>query len=668
VNNKSIIILGDSTSMTVGVEKASYLFLLSSMKIWPSNTKIINCSMPGFTSTDACAFFFNNIDSFGGIKSVIIYLGNCDTMSSELNKGKYTFKRQIQSKLSLIFKKKYKKVKLKNRLTYMEWDSNFDGEIESPVSVTDFSYNISRIVKFCNNKNISVVLVNPIAHKNFPSGTGKGNFIFYNYMDISDDMSEQLIVPDKRFAEALRCYRDGDFLEASRLYKDILANTSELSENLEYQTIIVNNYAICMAKCGNYSEAEQLLNLMLKERGCRREIILYNLAVLAKVQGDTHLYSKLLTESYESDKSMYRIRQLYKNAIDAISNEYKSVRTINMADFIDDHDFVDHCHLLPSAQKKFANVLKDLLSHPELQGNSNMEISNFLYNPEYGLGDNQTFNEYFRVHSSIPESKIKEAFLSILEGVKSSGADYVIPDDLPTDIKYAIEYYQRHPCFKRLYDIAVAEPKYQTDVGRFPELFLTRYIIPYVKEIENKAKLNELFSIELKLLRNSDDLINLLPNRIKVLGFVSPPEIENSYASEWCDLIITNVCNELRKHLEKKNQIGNRLKSTIYWYFRETLRFGSHSRVSMRYERLILEYTTEALAVAVVLKHSDDKKIKVISKLITLVEDVTNVHEDYCSNYNPDVDNAELLEIYDSQLGHQLKALFNIISDNSIQL
>ena len=71
----------------------------------------------------------------------------------------------------------------------------------------------------------------------------------------------------------------------------------------------------------------------------------------------------------------------------------------------------------------------------------------------------------------------------------------------------------------------------------------------------------------------------------------------------------------LIQHLINGNQIYNRTKATIFWYVRETLRFGSHSRYSMRYDRLTLEYIAEGLALAKILNHNlGNKKTQVINK------------------------------------------------------
>ena len=54
------LILGDSTSTTIGGGTVSYPNLLSQNKIWPNGTTLINCSLPGLTSADLCTIFFKD--------------------------------------------------------------------------------------------------------------------------------------------------------------------------------------------------------------------------------------------------------------------------------------------------------------------------------------------------------------------------------------------------------------------------------------------------------------------------------------------------------------------------------------------------------------------------------------------------------------------------------
>ncbi len=203
--NSSVVILGDSTSMSIGIDGVSYPYLLSELEIWQEGTQLINCSLPGLTSADLCSFFFNNLDSFGDVHAVVVYTGNCDTMSSELKRVKYSRFYQYGKKISQVISSK-KPLKLKNKLLHFKWNNAFNQDIEATTTIGNFTFNIERVVSYCVKRSIQVVLINPIAHKHFPSGGGGGNFSFYHYYDVDDKLSKSLDIEDKRFIEAYQYF------------------------------------------------------------------------------------------------------------------------------------------------------------------------------------------------------------------------------------------------------------------------------------------------------------------------------------------------------------------------------------------------------------------------------------------------------------------------------
>ena len=129
----------------------------------------------------------------------------------------------------------------------------------------------------------------------------------------------------------------------------------------------------------------------------------------------------------------------------------------------------------------------------------------------------------------------------------------------------------------------------------------------------------------------------------------------------WIKSILSTCCEQLNNHLSKGSQIDNRLKSTIFWYFREVLRFGSHSRMSMRYERVLLERIVEALAVASVINEGliDKKYNEEIKCLLNSTKEVANIHERYTEKYQPKENNASLSLEYNSELNNFLNKIQN---------
>ena len=515
---KSIIILGDSTSMTIGADHAMYPFKLAEKSIWADGATIINCSLPGFTSADACRFFFEQKHAFGEIKAVIIYLGNCDTMATELPKHKFTPYRSILYRVKKRFGQKIKKInktKRNNKFLYFEWNDNFDQSIETEVPVSMFEYNISRVLDYCERKTICTVLVRPEAHVSFPAGSGKGNFVFYNYLGMNPRLSHRMTSDDSRLIAAAKAYEEGDFSKSADVLKDMLLFPFSSKSSLEYQTLLVNNYATCQASLGAFEEAEYLLQALLNERDVRREIVLYNLSMVSRMRGDEDEFSQRFEDAYEADGSMYRIRESYKNAVDRLASRFKGVKLVDMREIVHDEDFVDHCHPLPYAQDKIADEILKYLDVPNLRGDSPMDIQNILFNPEYSLGNDTEFYRYFNAYSPISDADVRKEMHGLSARLKTQEDEDEWPldliADLPRDMASAFMYYQRHPVFPSLKDAVNAMPGQATDFGRFPELFVCRFMVPFLRHLERSPKLNGLFSQECGVLRRADQLLSILP-------------------------------------------------------------------------------------------------------------------------------------------------------------
>lgn len=635
---KTILILGDSTSMTIGVEKEMYPFHLANMKNWAPGTRIVNCSLPGFTSADACAFFFRNKKELAPLDAVIIYLGNCDAMSSELHKGKYSPLTQVIDGIRAISGRKRGKTHLKNRLLHFEWNNDFDSSIETPESPEDFDYNISRVINACEKMGVAVILVRPQAHFLFPAGIGKGNFLFYKYLGIEDKIADRISIEDERFKSALELQENGKFENAAQAYRDILLTSGPISSNQEYQSLVVNNYAVCAAQMDSLAEAEYLLNLLLKERAARREIILYNLAQISRLKaGTTGEYQRDLMDAYEADRSMYRVRQPYKNTIDRISARFSNVSAIDLKDLAPDEAYVDHCHPLPKVQELIAgHIAQKLRLIPDLKGEEPILIENRLYNPEYALGNMAEFHDYFKTFAPFSPQEIKD-WLNKLE-------------EAPREITTAVEYHLKHPCFPGIKDLTIALPVLPSDVGRFPEYFLFRYLVPYLKVIERSEGLSGLFSPQTGLLRSSQQFLSIIPEAA-ARHIQDDISFDPGYERTRLSAILQKVTTMLLNHLKQGNQVYERLKTTIFWYFRETLRFGSHSRISMRYERVSLEFMAEALAVTAVLDSKLDGKMRYeIERLIGCLEETVAIHESFCRQFALEHDCKDLLGEYDVKL------------------
>lgn len=604
MKENAILILGDSTSMTVGVERFMYPFRLADAARWPESTTFVNCSLPGITSADACAFFFRYLKRSQQPRAVILSVGTCDSMSSEVRKGRYTFARQVGNDLRQRMGISPKRTKLRNRLLHFEWNGELDDSIEHPEAPADFKFNVERVLKSCQARSIPVVLVRPKSNPLCPPGIARGNFAFYAYLGIPAKFSHRLKIPDARFVSAVRLFEESRYEEAAASYRDILSEVGVLSSHPEYPLVVVNNYAVAAAQAGRTEEAESVFHLLLKERGIRREIILFNLAQLSSMTGRIDEYARLLSESYEADISLYRIRRPYLDVLDDLGRKYSSgAWTLDLHRVLDDECFVDHTHALPEGQEQIADTMSTQFDVRGIRGNSKAIIKNVLFNPELSKGNGTEFYAYFRTFAALTPEEIRRVVDRLRQGLDqpSSGAEQAALQSAPQEIREAVEYSLRHPVFPTVSDVLRAGPQYPSDVGRFPELFLVRFLIPYLRAHESEPVLAARFDPAAGILRRSTDLVRVLPDEVVPLVASEIPALAPQVASAYVSRILEKVKTQLFQHLRGGNQVFERLKSTMFFYFRETLRYGSHSRISMRYDRTSLEWAAEALAVVGVL-------------------------------------------------------------------
>ena len=651
--NSNIFILGDSTSMTLGCENHMYPYLLSRMKVWKKNTKIKNFSLAGNTSSDIASLFFNKLKSkIQKDDIVIIYLGNCDAASSEIIKGKYSFYQHVKNKVRVGLSLQKRRRIIKNKLRYYSWDNSFDPDIEFSVRPNNFKYNLKKIIKECNKKNCRVLLIKAEANENFPPGVGKGNFIFYKYVGLEDKLSKNLDIEDKRFIKALKHEENKNYQIALKLYNKILLENCNHTMSQEYSLMIVNNIAVIKVKQKLFKEAEYIFKLLLKEKYCRKEIIYFNLSQLYKLKNNEKQSVKYKVLSYETDASLYRIRKSYKEKIDEIVSEMSNISLIKMKKIVSPSDYLDHCHLTLNGQEKLAKAIIIQLNSMNNKGDKIAKLENTIYNPETFSGNFETFSDYFRVSSRLKKSEIKDKIFEIINEYNSMDLEKQKIIEITSsdyEIDRALKYYIKHPLFEVLLDLKINYPSEPYDIGRFPEFYLTRLIIPYLKQYEIMKKKNCIFKTD--ILRKSGDLEKILFD-FKIKEKDSIEKLSNKKEiSKRVNRIIKKSYLILKQHLENGNQVNERKKTTIFWYFRETLRFGSHSRISMLYERVTLEYVAEGLAVAFLLNmKSKLEKTQEISKLIDYLEKIVITHERFCKAIHKNKDNHSIINNYETNL------------------
>jgi hypothetical protein len=647
---KTILILGDSTSASLGMNQHTHHMILANKNIWPLNTIILNCSMPGMTSADCNAFYKKlSIEKKKSIQAIFIYLGNCDTIAVEYPKKRYTtykhFKYNLFNKLNKIDKKK-----LKNSLLLFEWNKNIDLTREIPETSEDFEYNIRNIISKANYYNSKVILVNTKANKNFLPGLAKGNFLFYKYFGIKDKLASKIIIDDPRFISALQYHENEEYHKALKQYKIILEDPIEVKMGQSYPLMVLNNYAVCLADLGKFEEAKELLNLYLTEKFSRKEIGYYNQAMIEKEENNIKKSLENLEYSYESDTYMYRIRKPYQDVLSKIINEEK-VLSIDLEKYIKDFHFQDHCHLLPSGQILLSKVIQNTYAKIGIKGNEKAKIVNDLYNPDLGNGNISRFEKYFKVNSSINVQRLNKQFQRYFNNFQGQSLEeYELNQlNISNSIQDAYFYFLKHPLFNNKEDFNEIN-FIKSDIGRFPENFHYRFLASYIKEIEiSHTNLIQSYNEGQFLIHCAADFkkIHLEQTGLNDLTCVV---IEN-FSKSRLEIILESINQKLIAHLACGNTFYNRIKTTIFWYFRESLRFGFHSRHSMNYDRVLLENIAESL---LIVEYFNKKNNYAIDSKISFLKDnlfqVIKIHEKYSKSINLIDKNNSLLIQYDNDL------------------
>ena len=257
----NLLVLGDSTSMSIGCYEHTFPFILSKKKIWNKNSSVYNASLHGFGSADALKFLKKN--NFKKLDYIILNIGICDSISSEVLKKKYSPLRKLNYKNSNI-----------NKINYYGWNSLYDKSIDKVEDIEHFKFNIQNILKFAINKKIKIIILIPSSNKYFQPGLAKGNFSYYSYLNLIDHSSSKLQFDDPNLKLAFQYAEKKNFKKSNDIYVQILKNNSISSLNSELAYIISNNFAVNDAYLGNHQKSIDLLNILLNEENIRKEIIL----------------------------------------------------------------------------------------------------------------------------------------------------------------------------------------------------------------------------------------------------------------------------------------------------------------------------------------------------------------------------------------------------------
>jgi lysophospholipase L1-like esterase len=619
-----IMILGDSSSSGIGLGHACYPAKLFRFLKDVADVEIINSAVPGFTSADASRFI-SAVESSRRFEYVIVYLGNNEAAVGG-PKGYYSpFKTRLKSLLSKARPQQFRPILSPTPFV-------FDYQVQTPVIATtpaEFRGNIRSIIRRALALGAKVILINPVANERFPAGLGAANSSYFCYLDDLDQLgyvvnNAPIDGASEALTAGLKSFVSGKFREAIDLWRPFAERTDIAG------FIAAHNIACARARNGDHAGESELRGLLGKYRAYDATI-LYNLAHMMRLRGDCQNAQRLLGLAYEDDTSVYRVKQAYRNVIAEFAALH-DVHVLDLRPILQPDQFVDYCHPSEEGHDAIACALAAVIgTNRPAAGplrHSRYELS--LPSPNYINNPTDTFIDYYCIDWHIDPGRIAKSLTALVDG-KASAAD--ADDDIGKCLENFLRVNSRHPMFTHNMELRGSLAPRSHEILSFPEYFLYRLLYNYARAFE-KCELEDRLSCGALLKHVRLPAVDY--ERIILRLSKDPLEMELDLSREYYD----GVLAKSRQQLVSADQIyrvrvGERVRSTMTWYTREALRFGTQSRTSMLYARWEIEKLVESLVVAAVIACARDElqELTEVDRLLTDVLSLLQVHERHAGLY-----------------------------------
>ncbi len=592
-----ILILGDSTSSSLGRNSKVWSTLLSERKIWASSIIFSDTSCPGNTAASSViTLIIHLIRRPFQYRAAVLYIGNCDRITKPYKTNKFSYISLVVRAFHILSGKGNPKKFGWNKLTPFEWNSDFDINLEKSGDLNDFRKQLVLIRKLCKFFRIRLIPIIPKSNTLFIPGSAKGNFLYYR---------------------AVGSHEQWEHLEKSGLYK-ILNCDSNLDLNLQLNNIrfliasnaesekiycALNNYAVSLNSSGRCLDAIKLLESISNELGQRTEIFNFNLGKIHEQLGDELKYSIYLQKSLNLDFSSYRVDDIYADTVFTVFKDNLQIIDMRLPRFKNSF-FLDHCHLNESGQILLADEIEKSLKIPELAGSERAIIEVDILNPEIVSGDSRDWKSFFGVkidHDLF--SKQEKNFSSIqVEPLENEGFLSAKFPFLKTE-----EYFQEYP------------QQIIKNFAKFPEVFTSIFAIELMNCVISSP---------------NDEPSQFLSKEIvgskRLLGQLGIAQTGNLYF-DFARMRQDNLVNKI--FLLCLEELGNiasflpdkdlRIRTVMYWYFRESLMFGFQSDWNSYFDRERFRQIKEVFSIALMLESlGGDSRRNISHGIYQVVQDL----------------------------------------------
>lgn len=640
-----ILILGDSSSAGVGSPQAVYPYLLHQALNLPH--RIENHAVPGFTSADAASYMTVALAGRHW-DVVIVYLGNNEGACS-VYKGTY-HRRRHPGRRGGGGRRPPVAPRDRPRLVFADVPGGISDKATTPA---DFRRNLETVVRAARRSGARVILVSPIANKRFPAALMGPNAPFYKVIGLETRLAGRTARAGRSAAElagAVDAHERGDLAVAASGYRNLLASWGGADL---VAGIAANNLAVLLLGRGPdvpQDVTEEALAMLrgLLGTGTTSSVAACNLARAAARAGWLREAWRYEALAAEGDSDLYRVKADYRTQVAETAMAHPDVELLDLAGLLALTDFVDYCHPTAAGHAVIASALAELLARIRVPGDRDAacpqptDRSYLCVQPsphayfepatsmidQYAIAPDDDSREVRRAAASLLR-RTRELGTSGLDGgpVRWPEPASALEANVLNTLRTAAE----HPVVTSVDVLECWLPEHGHEVGSLPELYLYGLLSHLAEQAVSWG---------------ADGLPDPAGAAWRTEANVHRDRIPSGIVSHELREFPPDSLDPariLRKALRRlvdvtalfEDSRANRVMTIRYWYLREALRYGTHSRNGMLYPLWEMENIAEGLYAAVILSRRGgfaDTEAQA-TRLLHLLSTVRDVHERYAARY-----------------------------------
>ncbi|MGE4553375.1 MAG: hypothetical protein AB7D57_09690 [Desulfovibrionaceae bacterium] len=576
----TVLVLGDSASAVTGSHVENHLDMFRGVA-WDRPVRIVTPSAVGMTMSDALLHYREQAPELRP-DAVVVYLGNCDACA--YGPAKPRLRRWSPERVAAA-NAKFKRatpLALRNKpFQFREFDLAANA-LTPCVPPADYEVQLAELAGAVLADGGALVLVNPVSKADYPPCNNIGNFLYYKIFGLHERLPLRPCLAADRLTQAIRLHEAGRTQEADDIYYGV----GEARRG-EFRHIALNNRAAMRFDAGRLDEAEALLREIPEAGNPLYSIVLFNLARVAEARGDAAGAAALRERARTLDLGTYRVTAPYRQAVARVARRFEGrAALLDMAPLAADADFVDYCHPDRAACVRLHRRLREELEGALglAAGDVRAEVAYLPLNPDRYAGGQGDFYQYYQF-AVAPDPAAAEA-------VVAAAAHQDYPALLEENAAFSPDAGRRHvvsilshPVLGLPGFLAAHPPARGLDQGRVAEFYFLRHLAPAYAALAGPG-----------LPFPPGDFEPLLPLPDKFRAWwattgepgADPETLRRTLAGlDWAQ-VWARAAALLDFHLRREPSLAERCRTISYWFFRESLIFGTASHPLAMTDRLTL--------------------------------------------------------------------------------